>query len=190
LSISAATVQQAPLPSPETPSAHPAAAPARQPYNLMLISLTNTRADHLGCYGYRRDTSPKLDRLAKQSLLFRNAFTHASWTLPVAVSLFASQYPFTHGLMNREEFSPLPNATPTFLDVLRSNGWFTAAFVGARDYSQKFGHTARFDLVFDAVSPAAHEDWRTYRVLEQTVPAARQWLRQNQDRRFCLLVQG
>jgi arylsulfatase A-like enzyme len=92
--------------------------------------------------------------------------------------------------MNREEFTPLPNSTPTFIDVLRSNGWFTAAFVGDRDYSQRFGHTARFDFVFDAVNPGAHEDWRTYGVLEQTMPAARAWLRQNKDRRFCLLIQG
>jgi arylsulfatase A-like enzyme len=122
---------------PEARGAQPA-----QAYNLILVSLTNTRADHLGAYGYHRNTSPNIDRLAKRSLVFRNAFGHASWTLPAAVSLFTSQYPFTHGSMNREEYQPLPGGTPTFVDVLKTNGYFTAAFVGDRDYSPKFGHTA------------------------------------------------
>ena len=148
-------------------------------YNLIFVSLTNTRADHLGVYGYKRDTSPNLDRFAKQCLVFRNVFSHASWTLPVSMSLFTSQYPFTHGLMNREEFTPLPEQTPTFVDVLRTNGYLTAAFVGDRDYSQRFGHTARFGYVFDAANTAAHEDWRSYGVLEQTLPPARAWLRQH-----------
>jgi arylsulfatase A-like enzyme len=159
-------------------------------YNLILISLTNTRADHLGVYGYSRNTSPNLDRFAKKCLVFKNAFAHASWTLPASVSLFTSQYPFTHGLMNREEFTPLPQTTPTFIDALNAAGYFTAAFVGDRDYSQKFGHTARFQYVFDAVNSEAQDDWHSYGVLRETLPPARDWLKQNKDKKFCLLLQA
>jgi len=159
-------------------------------FNLILIALTNTRADHLGCYGYARNTSPNLDKLARQGVVFKNAFTHASWTLPASVSLFTSTYPFTHGLMNRERATPLPAATTTFIDVLKTNGYVTVAFVGNRDYSAKFGHTARFDAVFDAGVNIDQEDWHSYGVLANTLPPAREWLRKNRERKFVLLVQG
>jgi arylsulfatase A-like enzyme len=176
-------------------SASPATAPSGAPrgakaLNLILISLTNTRADHLGAYGYSRNTSPHLDRLARKSLVFRNAFSHASWTLPAIVSLLTSQYPFTHGLMDRQEALALPGETVTLVDVLKANGYLTAAFVGNRDYSPKFGHTSRFDLVFEPVHDDAAEDWKSYGVLHNVLPPARDWLKQHRDRKFCLLVQG
>ena len=90
-------------------------------YNIIFVSLTNTRADHLGVYGYSRNTSTNIDQFARKSLVFKNAFSHASWTLPVAISLFTSQYPFTHKLMNREDATMLHAAVPTFLDVLKEN---------------------------------------------------------------------
>ncbi len=159
-------------------------------FNLILISLTNTRADHLGCYGYERDTSPNLDKLARRSLVFRNVFSHASWTLPAVISLFTSTYPFTHGMMNREQAAPLPPETPTFIDVLKTNGYVTAAFVGSRDYAARFGHTSRFGSVHDPVRNPDQEDWKAYGVMQNTLPPAREWLRQNRDRKFVLLVQG
>jgi choline-sulfatase len=168
-----------------------AAQDSRTNFNLILIALTNTRADHLGCYGYARNTSPNLDKLARNSVVFKNAFTHASWTLPASVSLFTSTYPFTHGLMNRERATPLPASAVTFIDVLKTNGYVTAAFVGNRDYSAKFGHTARFDAMFDAgAKNVDQEDWHSYGVLANTVPPAREWLRKNRDRKFLLLLQG
>jgi arylsulfatase A-like enzyme len=108
-------------------------------YNLLFIAMTNTRADHLGPYGYARKTSPNIDRLAAQSLVFRDIYSHASWTLPAVMSLFTSQYPFSHGLLNREKFTSLPPMTPTFVEVLKENGYATRAFVGNRDYSPKYG---------------------------------------------------
>src|SRR4030095_9248958 len=68
-------------------------------FNIIFVSITNTRADHLGVYGYSRNTSTNIDQFARKCLVFKNAFSHASWTLPVAISLFTSQYPFTHKLM-------------------------------------------------------------------------------------------
>ena len=159
-------------------------------FNLILISATNTRADHLGLYGYGRATSPNLDAFGRRSVVMRNAFTHASWTLPVAVSLLTSQYPFTHGLMNRDENPVLSPLTPTFIDVLKSAGYQTAAFVGDRDYSARHGHTARFDLVFDSVVEASHQDWKSYGVFGQTLPPARKWLAEHHQKPFCLLIQG
>ncbi|MGI8605359.1 MAG: sulfatase-like hydrolase/transferase [Verrucomicrobiales bacterium] len=167
--------------------------PAAEPgpaCNLVFISMTNTRADHLGVYGYQRNTSPHIDQFAKKSVVFKNIFSHASWTLPASISLFTSLYPFTHRLLNREDFQPLAPGIPTFVDVLKQHGYVSAAFVGNRDYSPKFGHTSRFDHTAEAVMQGEQEDWKTYGVFENTMPLARDWLRQNRDKKFFLLVQG
>src|SRR5687767_13787313 len=97
-------------------------------YNLIFVSLTNTRFDHLGMYGYSRNTSTNIDAFARKGIVFEEMFSHASWTLPVAISLFTSQYPFTHGMMYREEATPLPASTVTFVDLLKKEGYLTGAF--------------------------------------------------------------
>lgn len=74
---------------------------AENDYNIILISLTNVGANHLGLYGYERNTSPNIDAFAEESLVFDNFFTHASWTLPTGMSLFTSLYPYQHKVMDR-----------------------------------------------------------------------------------------
>jgi arylsulfatase A-like enzyme len=64
---------------------------------LQSITLDTTRADHLSCYGYPRETTPNLDRLAKEGQLFENALAVSSWTLPTHASLFTGLFPITHG---------------------------------------------------------------------------------------------
>jgi arylsulfatase A-like enzyme len=131
-----------------------------------------------------------MDELAQRSLVFRNAYTHASWTLPVVMSLFTSLYPFMHGVMDRESGLVLAGGTPTFIDVLKAHGYTTAAFVGGRDYAPKFGHTARCSLVMDSVANVPRGDWKRYGVLGQTVPAAVRWLEGKPSQPFFLLVHG
>ena len=159
-------------------------------FNLVFVSMTNTRADHLGCYGYDRPTSPAIDALANRSLVFESVYAPASWTLPVAVSLLTSQYPLAHGLMNRRDAEPLSSSTVTFVDLLRAAGYVCGAFVGDRDYSPVYGHTSRFDTVFDATYGNEFSDWKEYGVFKNTLPAAITWLRQQQRRKFFLFVQG
>jgi len=56
--------------------------------NLIMISLSNVSAENMSLYGYERLTTPNLDEWAKDAVVFDNAFTQTSWTLPVATSLF------------------------------------------------------------------------------------------------------
>jgi len=65
--------------------------------NIVLITLDTLRADHLGCYGYPRNTSPAIDRFAAQATLYKSARTTAPWTLPSHASMFTGLYPFQHG---------------------------------------------------------------------------------------------
>lgn len=65
--------------------------------NIILISLDTLRADHLGCYGYKRgDISPNIDRLAQSGVLFEKAISHSPWTTPSHMSIFTSLLPSYH----------------------------------------------------------------------------------------------
>jgi arylsulfatase A-like enzyme len=65
--------------------------------NLLLVTLDTTRADHLGCYGYRRATSPNVDALAAESTVYTRAIAPGTWTLPSHASLFTGKCPTSHG---------------------------------------------------------------------------------------------
>ena len=71
-------------------------APANSP-NVLFVVLDTVRADHLGAYGYHRATSPNLDALAAEGVLFENAFSAAPWTLPSHASIFTGLHATTHG---------------------------------------------------------------------------------------------
>ena len=61
--------------------------------NIILISLDTVRPDHLGCYGYQRKTSANIDRIAKEGVVFTQAFSQACTTFPSHLAIFTSQYP-------------------------------------------------------------------------------------------------
>ena len=67
--------------------------------NVILISIDSLRADHVGCYGYARPTTPNLDRLAAEGLRFDDHVSSSSWTLPAHASLFTSVPDSVHGCM-------------------------------------------------------------------------------------------
>jgi len=65
--------------------------------NVLMITLDTTRRDHLGCYGYERPTSPNIDALAADSIVYTNAYAVSSWTMPTHASIFTGKYPSAHG---------------------------------------------------------------------------------------------
>ena len=90
------------------------------------------RADHLGCYGYQRDTSPNLDRLATEGVVFDNFYSVAPWTNPAIASLFTGRYPravFPPLPHKRAIGIPLPSQLPTLAERLREVGYRTVALV-------------------------------------------------------------
>jgi arylsulfatase A-like enzyme len=98
---------------------------ARSP-DIVLLVLDTQRADRLSCYGCPEPTTPALDALARESTLFRYAFSAAQWTIPSHASMFTGVYPAVHNTV--QSFSRLPAMLPTLAERLRDRGYFTAAF--------------------------------------------------------------
>lgn len=115
----------------------PVAAPGSP--NVLMIAIDTLRADHVSAYGYLRLTTPSLDRLAKQGVLFENAVSASSWTFPAHVSLLTGKYPFEDGL-GKVRPMPLWGGTtqiirdPLIGEDLQQRGYRTGAFSGNRIY--------------------------------------------------------
>ena len=121
--------------------------------NVILISVDTLRADHLGCYGYERDTSPNIDSLADHSLLFENAFSQSSRTTPSHMTMFTSLYPSVHSLgppepnitdiLNPErtivDARCLSQSIKTLPEILKENGYETAGFTGGGNVAPYLG---------------------------------------------------
>jgi arylsulfatase A-like enzyme len=96
--------------------------------NVLLIIEDALRADHLSTYGYGRNTSPNLTRLAAQGVLFENAVAPSSWTLPSHASILTARYPTEHHA--GEDDWRLDARYPTLGEAFQKNGYRTAAFSG------------------------------------------------------------
>ncbi len=154
--------------------------PQPEPRNVILISLDTLRADHLGAYGYKRPTSPNMDKLASESVLFRNAYATSPWTLPSHVSLLSGLDCPTHGV--RSSANRMDPGDITLADRLRQAGFETAAFTGGGFVSGLFGMNKGFE-VFRA--RAKLSDAAQAGQLSRTV---RPWIRENAGRSFFLFL--
>jgi arylsulfatase A-like enzyme len=93
--------------------------------NLLLVTFETTRADHLGAYGYPRETSPRFDRLAGEGALFETALSVSPRTNPSLASLMTSLYPHEHGV--RSLLRPLTPGNRTLAEILKEAGYQTGA---------------------------------------------------------------
>ena len=144
--------------------------------NVVLISLDTLRADHLSAYGYHRETSPHLDALAADSVLFEDFVVTGGGTLPSHLSMLTSLFPATHGVTPRNGRSLNPGRT-TLAERLRAAGFATAAFTDAGWVKGKFGFLQGFE-VFDEAGGR----------LAAIRPKAEAWLERNADRQFFLFL--
>jgi len=94
--------------------------------NILLIILDTTRRDHLSAYGYDRPTSPHFDAFAASAATYTRAIAPAQWTIPAHASMFSGLYPGAHGVTQSN--SALSAEHPTLAEILRADGYRTAAF--------------------------------------------------------------
>ena len=114
--------------------------------NLVIIALDTLRPDHLGCYGYTRDTSPNIDAFAKGAVIFEHAETAAPWTAPSLLSLMTSLYPNVHGVMRFPDPGQMNERVTTLAEVLKEQGYWTGAFTDGGYAKPQFGLKQGFDL--------------------------------------------
>lgn len=119
-----------------------AAAPVRP--NVLLVSIDSLRADHLGSYGYERDTSPTIDALAREGVVFEKAISSAPWTVPAHMTLLTALPPEVHDVVTvRQKLSP---DAVTLAEAMQGAGYDTAAFVSGPTVMAHFGFDQGFAL--------------------------------------------
>ena len=113
----------------------PACSGEKEKSHILLITIDTLRRDHLGVYGYPRETSPFIDSLAREGLLFKNAVTPIPITAASHATILTSLHPLTHQLLNNGE--ALRDEVQTIAEVLRENGYYTIGAVGAKMMTEK-----------------------------------------------------
>ena len=119
-------------------------APATPAPGVILISLDTLRADHLGLHGYARDTSPRLDALARESLVFERAFTTAAWTLPAHMSMLTGLHNHQHGVIGLN--AALAPGSPLLAERLKTAGWQTIGLYNESPIRPEHGFGRGFDV--------------------------------------------
>ena len=160
--------------------------------NVVLISLDTVRADHLSAYGYKRKTTPNLEKIAKNGILFRQAVSPAGYTLPAHASLFTGLYssrliPKESWVLENQEqliqkFSlGLKQAPEPMAQLFQNNGYLTAGFTGDAYIDGSLGFSKGFSEYFDfptilghGYSPDQQED-KTKEIFKSGI----EWLRRN-----------
>jgi arylsulfatase A-like enzyme len=118
----------------------PASAPNAP--NVLLVVMDTVRADHLSLHGYKRPTTPGLERFGRSSAMFMRATSTSPWTLPSHASLFTGRWPHE---MTADFKSALDGTFPTLAEVLGRNGYVTAGFVANTYYcAYEFGLSRGF----------------------------------------------
>ncbi|MBU1975855.1 MAG: sulfatase [Nanoarchaeota archaeon] len=115
--------------------------------NVIIITIDTVRADHTTLYDPEIKTTPHLAELAKTSVVFDNAVSSASWTLPSHASMFTGKLPSNH-MANKKHFF-LNFQEDTLAEILRADGYNTAAFIGGPYCKEKYGIGQGFTNIKD-----------------------------------------
>ena len=113
------------------------ARPSPSPQDIVLIVLDAARLDHFGCYGYGRDTTPNIDRLAEEGLVFTNAFATASYTACSVPTMVSGLSFLEHGATNRRRV--LDENVTTLAESLQQQGYKTSCYSANPNHSIRRG---------------------------------------------------
>ena len=145
---------------------------------VLLISIDCLRPDYLGFYNKEMKTSPHINQLANESIVCLNANAQASTTAPSHKSILYSLYPAIHKTsMHAVPEERLKNP----IEILKSKGFATAAFVGGGQISKTFGFARGFDTYWE---PAGKKKFRVQRTEKMAV----EWIQKNHQKKFFLFL--
>jgi arylsulfatase A-like enzyme/Tfp pilus assembly protein PilF len=162
-------------------------APAEAP-NIILITVDTTRADRMGFLGCKKGLTPNLDVLARQGVVFEQAYSQAPLTPVSHATIFTGTYPQFHTVTDFGH--PLPALLPFVPEILNKSGYRTAAFVGSLILDPKANMAPGFDRGFDSFDAGFHTkrgpNESRYQSVERragdVVAHAIRWMATNQNR--------
>lgn len=156
--------------------------------NIIFITIDTLRADHVGCYGATGVSTPTLDSLARDGILFERAIAQVPLTFPSHASMMTGLYPFQNGA---QEFTspPLDSRFRTLAQALHEHGYATGAVVSSFALDHSWGLARGFDFYDDAFSQESYrkrELGLVQRGAEESVSHALEWLKKTSKRPFFL----
>jgi arylsulfatase A-like enzyme len=145
--------------------------------NIILVVVDTLRWDALGHNGNQHRTSPHIDRVASEGIVFNQAISTSGWTLPAVASLLTGTWPLIHGGLGKQStLSVIRDEVPTAVELLKDNGFNTIAFTNAAFLSPQLGLDRGFDIYDHRNAWTAD-----IRRADETVSAALQQLRSHRD---------
>ena len=160
--------------------------------NVILVSLQCLRPDHLGVYGYKRDTSPNIDRLARTSTLFDNTIAQSNLTPVAMMSVLTSQYPRVNGMI---AFDAAKDAVKsrTLPEILKYYGYTTAAVSGSPEFFMRYDTESGTEIKLgDVFSRSFDYFGRTRKGLGTSLRIAPveslEWISRNKDKKFFMWI--
>jgi arylsulfatase A-like enzyme len=159
------------------------AAATTRPRGVILIQADTLRRDHLGLYGYERETAPTLRRIAGEGTMFANYTTQATWTKVSTPTLMTSLYPSSHGVA--DFFDSLPASANTLADSFRNAGFATLSFSSVL-FTGQFTHLHKgFEELHEDGSVANPESSKTAR---EFIDRLTTWLETHRDGPFFVFL--
>ena len=166
----------------------------RDDVNVLFLLIDTLRADHLGVYGYARDTSPTIDALAASGIRFADVRSQSSWTKTSMASLWTASQPAATGVLRFQH--GLGKQAPLPAEVFRDAGFRTAGVFRNGWVAPEFGFDRGFDAYFRPVPSATAERFERARTdghsLQGTdldvTEAAIEFLRHHAHERFFLYL--
>lgn len=151
--------------------------------NFILITLDTQRADFINCYRSGNSSTPNIDSLAKEGILYENCFTLIPITLPSHASILFSEPPHSLKNYNNGQIIKKRKKRPSIATIFKKNGFTTAAFVSLGVLNAKFGLNEGFDLYKDEFPPN-----RWYLTAGEVNQNVFPWLEENKDSKFFLWI--
>ncbi len=170
----------------------PETAPVCSDCNVIIIGADALQAAHVSHLGYKNETTPTIDALAKKGTSFSQAISPAPWTVPAFMSIFTGLYPSEHKVVNKfsvftkekQVISNLKELSPnaqTLADIFKANGYATAGFTGDAGVSAQFGYNKGFDV---------YTDEKAFGSIENSSAHALPWIEKNKDNKLFIFLHG
>ena len=155
--------------------------------NVLLISIDTLRADYLSSYGFEPETTPHIDALAREGVLFKRVVSPVPQTLPAHSSMLTGTIPPYHGMHDNLGYQ-LSNSNVTLAEMLKDEGFTTGAIISSFVLDKKFNLSQGFDTYNDRFEEEHKILHLSERKGDEATRFATAWLEEHRKERFFLFL--